>query len=93
MSKVSWRRHLRNRLLDLNSQIAVAERQSERSEPSARVKLAAEAKILHERREEIEVLLDKLDNRPDGVLSNIGVELAEGAADISLAIRRWFDKH
>lgn len=93
MSKASLRRHLRNRILHLNSQIAALERESAKSGPLDRVKLAAEAKILRERKEEREDRLARLDGQPDGFLSDFNAELAEGADDILLSIQRWVDKH
>ncbi len=93
MSKASLREQLRRRVQHLNTLIIKAEREFESSDLPTHVKLAGELQTLHRRKTAIEARLARLNDRPDGALSDIKAELIEDADDLALALQRWLENY
>lgn len=93
MSKESLHDHLKRRIQHLTTRIEEAEHKANASDLRAQVKLAADLKILRDRKEQLEERLAKLDSQPPEALSGIKAELLEDADHLEAALQRWFEKY
>ena len=93
MSTESLHDYLKRRVQHLNTRIRDAERKADSSDPRTHVKLAAELKILRERKEQLEERLARIEDQSEAAMGGLKAELVEDADLLEAALQRWFDKY